>query len=162
MAPRNKPNLPEDVRRELSEAELVELDYKRVLVADLKAKMVERENRFTQLKNEAAQRQKDFVAGEKQRARRRRICKHRKGGRNNNFAKGNSNDFAIIVNTYSDGRVGALCTRCQSEWWKPTKALYRTDRKLYLEQQKAWEEIADMPTDNSPSGSQIYLIETAA
>lgn len=168
MAPKTNPTGPqkpvtaEDFARIISEAEQVELDYKRMMTADLRAKMQERDNRFEQLLHEARQRNKDYEAGEKQRRRRRTICKHRKGGRNNNFARGNGNDFSIVINTYSDGRVGALCTRCQSEWWKPTKSLYRTNRKLYYEQQKSWQEIEDMPTDNSPSGSQIYLIETAA
>jgi acyl transferase domain-containing protein len=92
-------------------------------------------------------------------AQRRAQCKHRKGGKNKaGFLNGNDGYYSVITNTYPDGRLVVMCSRCQSEWEKPAKELRKTDPKLYRELLEEFQQAVNWPTDNEPSGSQLFLV----
>jgi hypothetical protein len=158
MAPKKTPEDPD----ELGTDEQINAEYKRLQIADLKIKIGEHERRVDQMKTEAARRVLDQKSLELMRERRKKTCRHRKGGRNNNFAQGNASDYSLARNTLPDGTVAIFCTRCLSDWIKPSPALRRTDPKAYAEQLKQFNEMAALPTDNSPSGGQIYLVQQAS
>jgi hypothetical protein len=90
------------------------------------------------------------------------ICKHRKGGRNNQFAKGTAAEYSVILNTYPTGQMCFTCTRCGKEVWKPEKKLKKSEPKRYAAMWEEWQKWAEYPTDNSPSGGKIFEIEEAA
>jgi hypothetical protein len=155
MAPRK----PEP---EVLEDDQVELEFKKLQIAALRIQIGDHTKKIDQMKADCAQRVKDQIALERMRVQRKRVCQHRKGGRNNNFAKGNAADYSLATNTLPDGTIAVFCTRCQSDWVKPSQALRRSDPEAYALQLAEFNKMASMPTDNSPSGSQIYLIQQVA
>jgi hypothetical protein len=153
--------MPEPKDKTLSEFEQVELEYKRMQIQVFRQQMQERDDRIAALEARRARQVDEWHKGEQIRARRQTICKHRKGGRNNNFAKGDSNSYSINTNTYPNGRQVIFCTRCGKEVEKPARSLKKTDPKQYAEMWAEWVKWNEYPTDNSPSGGQIFLIAAA-
>jgi hypothetical protein len=154
----DKPEKP----RPLTEFEQVELEYKRELIEDMRETRRQREEKQIRMRLEQKRRAADAAAELEQRERRKRVCKHRKGGKNNNFAKGNGSDRSIIVNTYPMGTVVIMCTRCATEWMAPDSKLKKANPAEYKRQLMEWQEVSQWPTDNMPSGGQIFLKTAAA
>ena len=154
----DKPDKP----KPLTEFEQVELEYKRELIEDMRESRRQREEKQVRMRLEQKRRAADAAAELEQRERRKRVCKHRKGGKNNNFAKGNGSDRSIIVNTYPMGTVVIMCTRCATEWMAPDPKLKKTNPAEYRRQLAEWQEVSQWPTDNMPSGGQIFLKTAAA
>lgn len=145
------------------QAQEIELEFKRLQVEQMREQMGERAEKKERLKRDRERQADDFKKAERDRLHRQTICKHRKGGRDNKFAKGNDANYSINVNTYPDGRMVVFCTRCGKEVEKPSPKLKKTDPKLYAQMWAEWQKWLDYPTDNSPSGSKIFeVIEDAA
>lgn len=147
---------------ELSEMEAVELQFKRLQIQRMQREMAEDAEKGERLSADRARQMTDWLKNERQRVHRQTICKHRKGGRDNKFAKGNDANYSININTYPDGRMCISCTRCGKEVWKPLRALKKNDPKLFQEQWNEWQKWLEYPTDNSPSGSKIFELVTEA
>lgn len=140
--------------REKLDLEREELELEK-LRADVDKLRGERMQRMMQ-RERMAQTLKD---NETQEALRRASCKHRKGGKNKaGFLNGNDSNYSVIHHTYPEGRLVVMCTRCQSEWEKPPIELRKTDPKTYREKMAAYQEALNWPTDNEPSGTQLFLI----
>jgi len=88
-------------------------------------------------------------------------CKHRKGGKDNRFADGNSQNYSIITNTYPTGKVVISCTRCWKEVERPDPKTKKTDPD-YPAKLAEWNEWSRYPTDNTPSGTKTHEIVPAA
>ncbi|HET6220182.1 MAG TPA: hypothetical protein VFE27_24350 [Acidobacteriaceae bacterium] len=143
---------------ELSELEAVELEYKRMQIEHMREEMAVRKDKRDRLEHDRARQVQDFEKSEGERLRRQSVCKHRKGGRDNKFAKGTDANYSININTYPNGDMCISCTRCGKEVWKPKAALRKTDRALYSAMWAEWQKWLDYPTDNSPSGSKIFEV----
>jgi hypothetical protein len=149
--------------KELTTAEDVELEYRRLQVEELRQTLSDRAERKERLRAERLAQVEDFKRSERQRLHNQRVCKHRKGGRDNKFANGNAPDYSIILNTYPTGAMIFMCTRCGKEVPKPDAKLKKTDPKLYAEMWETWKLWASYPTDNTPSGGKIFeILEEAA
>jgi hypothetical protein len=92
-------------------------------------------------------------------------CWHKKGGKGvENLAHGNDANHAIIKHTLSHGPTIVICQRCFGVWEPPAPL----DRSTATAEQKAeykraWTEYQwalNLPTDNEPSGTQLFLITT--
>jgi surface antigen len=140
----------------VSEAEQIELEYKQLQIEELKEKIEARKHRRDAEEHRRAQQLADYEKNERQRLHRQRICKHRKGGKDNKFANGNSSDYAVVTNTFPNGDQFVMCTRCGKEVWKPKRELKKKDPAEYARQWAEWEKWRDLPTDNTPSGGQIF------
>ena len=141
-----------------SEAEAIELRWKEAQIAEIEEKLAERKDRKERM---AATRQKqgeDFRKSEQERAHRQRVCKHRKGGKDNRFANGNSQNYSVNRNVYPTGREVIMCTRCGKEVEKPDAALRKSDPARYKAMAEEWNEWSRFPTDNTPSGSKMFEI----
>ncbi|HTH42897.1 MAG TPA: hypothetical protein VL498_07015 [Terracidiphilus sp.] len=147
---------------ELSELEAIELEYKRMQIDRMREEMGERQEKKERLTRDRERQALDFKKSESERLRRQSICKHRKGGRNNNFAKGSDANYSINQNTYPNGDMCISCTRCGKEVWKPRPELRKTNRELYNAMWAEWQKWLEYPTDNSPSGSKIFEVIPAA
>lgn len=143
---------------DLSTPDGVEAAYKRMQVMNMLEQMTERQTRKDQLKADRERLYRDFQQAQKDLRHRQRVCQHRKGGKNNKFAKGNAADYSVIQNTYPTGEIGIICTRCALEVRKPSRELKRSDPEAYKEQWAKWVEWSNFPTDNTPSGSKIFEI----
>jgi hypothetical protein len=152
------PKTPAKKRFSVSEAEQIELEYKQLQMEELRERIDARKEQRAALELRRKAQLADFEKSEKERLRRQRICKHRKGGKDNKFANGNSSDHSVVTNTYPDGRQCVSCTRCGKEVWKPLRELRKLNPALYAEQWKLWEIWRDLPTDNTASGGQIFEI----
>lgn len=145
-------------RTSVTEAEEIELEFKRLQIELMKVQV---QGILTKKEGDQENRRKmiaDMRKAEAERLHRQRICKHRKGGRNNNFAKGDSANYSIIQNTYPMGDVCISCTRCGKEVWRPSLKLRKTNPKLYQSMLEEWQLFSSYPTDNSPSGSKIFEV----
>lgn len=149
-------------KSELTEMEAVELEFKKMQIELFKEQMAERNEQKARLQHNRERQNADYRKGQAELARRQAVCKHRKGGRDNKFARGTDANYSIITNTYPDGLIVIMCTRCGKEVEKPSKALKKSDPKRYAEMWAEWQKWNEFPTDNSPSGGKIFEIEHAA
>lgn len=148
-------------RTTVNEAEEVDLELKRLQIIELREQIQSREERRDRLKQSREKASIDFKKSQEEQTYRQRICKHRKGGRDNRFASGSDANHSIITNVYPTGEICILCTRCGKEVWRPKYSLKKENPKLYEEQMAEFRKWADMPTDNTPSGSKIFEINAA-
>lgn len=151
--------MPEKTK--LSEFDEVELELKKLQLEDLRFTIQDRKERAARTQRNRDQQVLDWKKGEQERLRRQRVCKHRKGGRNNNFANGSDANYSLITNTYPTGQICISCTRCGIEVWKPEASLKKTDPEAYKEQLAKFRLFAGYPTDNTPSGSKVFEITAA-
>jgi hypothetical protein len=174
MAPR-KPN---DDLSTLSASQLeaehavLDLELKREQVAEMRAAREEREALREKRRMERERLVNDIKKSDQDRERRQSRCRHKKGGRNNDFSKGNSSNYSVVTNTYPTGIVEIRCTRCAQVANRPDKNYRRElakqfpkaeDFKQAWENNVAlWEKFKDFTTDNEPSGGQIFLVEGTA
>lgn len=147
---------------DMSEIERVELEWKKLQIEELKEKLEARRNQIERLTALRDRQIEDFKKGQAEIARRQRVCLHRKGGRNNQFARGDSNNACVVRNTYPNGDVTIMCTRCFKEVKRPDRELRKRDPGLYKQQLEEWQKWDALPTDNSPSGGKIFEIVPAA
>jgi len=142
----------------LSRAEAIELRFKELQIEEMEEASRARQERKDRAKADRERQYQDFQKAEQVRKHRQLICKHRKGGRNNMFWNGNSNDYSINKNIYPTGREVIMCTRCGKEVEKPDRELKKTNPELFASMMREWREWSALPTDNTPSGSKIFEI----
>lgn len=86
-------------------------------------------------------------------------CKHKKGGKNmEGILNGNDANYSVIQHTYPWGQTDVICTRCGKEWPQPSLTLRKENPKEYKRLFAIWKEAMQLPTDNEPAGSQIFVI----
>jgi len=145
-------------RTTVEEAEEIELEFKRLQIEIMRGQIATAND----LKERnAANRERQVIEFKKAQAtiaQRQRVCQHRKGGKDNRFAKGNDANYSVITNTYPCGEICISCTRCGLEVWKPDKKLKAKDPELYASMLAKFREWSNFPTDNTPSGTKIFEI----
>lgn len=144
------------------EVEDIELRWKLAQAEELEERMAERRAQRAQAEELRQRQREDFKKAQAELARKRRVCRHRKGGKNNQFANGNDNNYSVIRNTYPTGREVVMCTRCQNEVERPDLKLKKLDPDKYRDMLAEWNEWSRFPTDNSPSGGKIFEIANVA
>ncbi len=166
-------------------ADDVEVEFKRLQILEMQERLAERNDKRERLTAQRANQVRDLGNAQRERLRIQSVCKHRKGGKDNRFARGTAPEYSIILNTYPTGLMCFVCTRCGKEVWKPMPALKKRslnsyeaavvvymgerlgitietpDLKLYEAMYAEWKQWADYTTDNSPSGSKIFEIQAA-
>jgi hypothetical protein len=145
----------------LSEFEQVDLEFKKMQILLFRQQLQEREDKLARLEVTRERQVADWLKGQAREQRKQASCKHRKGGRNNNFAKGDGNSYSINLNTYPTGRKIISCTRCGKEVEQPNRSLKKANPKLYADMWAEWVRWNDFPTDNSPSGGQVFTVDAA-
>ena len=140
------------------EAEEIELEWKRLQIEELREKIEARNLRKSQIEAQRRQQLQDFEKSQRIAAALQRVCKHRKGGRDNKFANGNDNNYSVIRNTYPTGETVIMCTRCRKEVRRPDPRERKANPELYKQQLEEWRLWDSFPTDNSPSGGKIFEI----
>lgn len=143
------------------DAENVELEFKRLQVELMREQVQSLSDKREAAKSNRAKMVADMKRATAETMHKQSICKHRKGGRNNRFANGDSANYSIIQNTYPLGEVCLMCTRCGKEVWKPQLKLKKTDPALHKSMLAEWQLWSSWPTDNSPSGSKIFEVQIA-
>lgn len=91
-------------------------------------------------------------------------CWHRKGGKGAGWLQhGDSTQYAVIKHTLSHGPIIVICQRCPKVWLPPDPKL--NARTASAEQRREYKRLWDeyiwalnLPTDNEPSGTQLFLI----
>jgi hypothetical protein len=138
------------------EREELELELLREQVSTMKSK---RQQRIEERQRMA----ETFAANERNEAARRAVCRHRKGGKNKEgFLNGSDNFYSVIHHTYPTGQLVVMCTRCQNEWKKPPLELRKSDPKEYRRLMEEYQTALNWPTDNEPSGTQIFMLDRTA
>lgn len=140
------------------EVQDIELRWKMAQAEEIEERLAERRAKRAQDEELRARQREDFRKAQAELARKQRVCRHRKGGKNNNFANGNDNNYSIIRNTYPTGREAIMCTRCHKEVERPDPKLKKTDPDKYVAMAQEWAEWSRYPTDNSPSGGKIFEV----
>lgn len=137
-----------------------DLEFKRLQIADLTERNQSaadaKEARRMKLRKQEA----DVKENERQRLIREANCTHKKGGRNRSgLDRGNdTSNYAVITNTYPAGDVQAMCQRCGKIWVNPPITLKRSDPEKYDRDLREYRRALEFPTDNTPSGTQLFLI----
>lgn len=147
--------MPKTVQDEL---ERVRLEKEELELEDLRERVMARREQKERNLRERERQFEEFNRSQWIIKNRQARCKHRKGGLNNKFADGNSQNYSVITNTYPTGQVVISCTRCGKEVPRPDAALKKTDPKLYAEKWAEWQEWSRFPTDNTPSGTKTHEV----
>lgn len=143
------------------DADAIELEWKQLQIEELREKIQQRQEHRERLEAMRRKQLADFEKAQELIAARQKVCKHRKGGKDNRFANGNDNNYCVIRNTYPTGQIVIMCTRCFKEVPRPDPRTRRTDPD-YDKKFALWREWDGFPTDNSPSGGKIFEIIPAA
>jgi len=91
-------------------------------------------------------------------------CWHKKGGKGVTMLfQGNDHNYAVIKHTLSHGPLIVLCQRCSKVWEAPPTALNARsaspeDKALYRKLYDEYQWAVNLPTDNEPSGTQLFVI----
>ena len=90
-------------------------------------------------------------------------CWHRKGGKGTaQLYQGNDTNYATITHTLSHGVTIVVCQRCGHVWRPPEKlrkGASAEEKAAYRQQADAYRTALNYPTDNEPSGTQIFILE---
>jgi hypothetical protein len=147
----------------LNESARVDLELKLVTLELNKESLQKLQDAKTSRLAKMRKQAMDMAENERQKTMREANCKHRKGGRNKEgLDKGNDSDYAVIQNTYPTGQVQIMCQRCGATWDNPPIELKALDPDLYNLKLRAYRRALEWPTDNEPSGTQIFLITKTA
>jgi hypothetical protein len=143
----------------LAESARLDLAMKRASLELVQSQLTEFEEKKAQRKRRLQKAEFDLAESNRQKALREANCKHRKGGRNKEgLDKGNGSDYSVIQNTYPAGDVQVMCQRCGATWDNPSLELKATDPALYEKRLREYRRALEWPTDNEPSGTQLFLI----
>ena len=91
-------------------------------------------------------------------------CWHKKGGKGVTMLfQGNDHNYAVVKHTLSHGPLIILCQRCSKVWEPPPVELNRRsaskeDKALYRKLYDDYQWAVNLPTDNEPSGTQLFVI----
>lgn len=91
-------------------------------------------------------------------------CWHKKGGKGVTMLfQGNDHNYAVVKHTLSHGPLLVICQRCSKVWEPPntalnTRASSKEDKALYKKLYDEYQWAVNLPTDNEPSGTQLFVI----
>lgn len=142
------------------EAELkrLQVESARLQLEDLRMRVENEKSRRASIQRNHEVQQRSLDDANKEILKQQSVCKHRKGGKNKEgIVKGHDSNFAVIQHTYPWGEVVVMCTRCTKEWRKPKRS-ENLSAEEYRERMDAYKEALSWPTDNEPSGTQLFLI----
>ena len=152
-----------DKQKITEELELLQLEESRERVQQIRSKRASRTRRMESRERSLAdQRVREKFMQDN--------CLHKKGGKGvEGRFKGNDPNYAVVKHTLSHGPTIVICQRCFKIWAPPdtalnTKKASTEERKLYRQQYEEYTTALNFPTDNEPSGTQLFVItrETAA
>ena len=149
-----------DRQKMRDELEQLQLEEARVVAIARKNRRDSRQARMKQIELSLEQTRRSQEAEQA-------VCKHKKGGKGReNMLNGNDNNYAVITHTLSHGPTIVLCQRCGRIWEPPNPALMRKgasadERKEYKRLFEEYQWARNLPTDNVPSGTQIFVITPA-
>lgn len=149
--------MPKTVSEQL---EQVRLEREELELEDLRERVQARRDMKERARLDRERAVMEFKKNEAILKNRQARCKHRKGGKDNKFADGNSQNYSIITNTYPTGRTVISCTRCWKEVERPDPRTKKTDPD-YTAKLAEWAEWSRYPTDNTPSGTKTHEIVPA-
>jgi hypothetical protein len=95
-------------------------------------------------------------------------CWHKKGGKGvENLSRGNDHNFAVVKHQLGHGPVIIVCQRCGHVEEPPDPRLNRkgASREDKAEYKRLWESYQwwyNLPTDNTQSGTQLFMISSEA
>lgn len=142
----------DQIRQELlnltAEERRLDLEIKREKVSEIRSK---RQNILDQYRMKAVA-TAQFLA---QRAAQQAHCNHRKGGRGPDAVmrgQGDSAMYSVIKHKLPGNYWMVLCQRCGKEWHQGSQLLNEP-------QTPGFQDAIQFPTDNTASGSSIFLFE---
>lgn len=139
------------------ELEALQLEETRYRVQQLRNIQQNRETRRKAIEDALRDEQKDMETAQS-------ACWHKKGGMGTeNLLRGNDALYAVVKHILPHGVMIVVCQRCAKLWAPPDPALASRgatveERKLYARLLTEYREAVAYPTDNTTSGSQLYVI----
>lgn len=143
----------------LAESARLDLEFKRANLELVQEQLQTLKDKKEEKRRKMQKQDRDLKENARQKELREKNCKHRKGGRNKEgLDKGNGANYAVIQNTYPNGDVQVMCQRCGATWDNPSIELRATNPDAYEQQLREYRRALEWPTDNEPSGTQLFLI----
>jgi hypothetical protein len=124
---------------------------------------VMRQHRAAKL-SRAEMRTRDLLDAQAQQEAIHANCWHKKGGKGvEMLPHGNDHNYAVIKHTLCHGPTIVVCQRCSKVWEPPNTALNARrasteDKALYKKLWTEYQWAMNLPTDNEPSGTQMFVI----
>ena len=146
--------------------EAIDLELAQLQLEDLKFSVTRRRAEREQRLRHRAATEESLAQTRIDRANAEANCLHRKGGKNTEgFSNGNSPNYSVIKHTLPQGGVMIVCQRCPKEWHPPVRSNFATGAEGAAEYKAAlldYRAALNFPTDNEPSGTQIFAVHRAA
>jgi hypothetical protein len=146
--------MPEKLNRDqiMSELEQLQLEETRERVAEIRQRRAAKAAR-------SSNRQRDIAAANDLQRRRVANCWHKKGGKGVALLPhGNDANYAVVKHTLSHGPQIVICQRCSNIWEPPPIELRKSNPKEYKRLYDEYQWAMNLPTDNEPSGTQLFVI----
>lgn len=117
---------------------------------DLTYKVENEQNRRSERRQQMQTQQRSILDAQRQQKAVQDACPHRKGGKDmGGLSRGTDTKYSVNTSTTPWGQQYVMCTRCGKEVWGPFNG------KPADPEFAAW---LQLPTDNEPSGTQIFLV----
>jgi hypothetical protein len=88
-------------------------------------------------------------------------CAHRKGGKGQEmWFQGNDQNYAVVKHVLSHGPMIVVCQRCPKVWKEPPplkRGATPAERAEHKRQHDEFVWAANLPTDNTTSGTALYM-----
>jgi hypothetical protein len=140
----------------MSELETLQLEETRERVLEIRQR---RAMRLARVRN----RQRDIENSNARQAALQAGCWHKKGGKGYEMlSHGNDANYAVVKHTLSHGPLIVVCQRCSKIWEPPPIELRKDDPQKYAALYAEYIQAVNLPTDNEPSGTQLFVITRAA
>jgi hypothetical protein len=146
-----------DGRKINDELEQLQLEETRERVQQIRSKRATRQRRMES-------RERSFTEQRRREAISQAGCVHRKGGKGvEGRYQGNDTNYAVIKHTLCHGPTLVICQRCFKIWSPPPPELNSRkasseEKKLYRQLYEQYVAALNFPTDNEPSGTQLFVI----
>lgn len=165
-------NKPEATKPELTpfeqQAQEVRLELEMLQLEELRESSAKRQSLRAQKKQSREATEASLEDSRLQQKIREDACPHRKGGKDmEGLFVGNSGDHSVIKHTLPQGGVMVLCQRCMKEWHRPSPTMIdestgeRITPAAYKLALVEYQKALNLPTDNVPSGTQLFSIRAA-
>lgn len=139
-----------------------ELEFKRLQLENLRYQVENERARRAQILRAHLAQQKALDDANEQIKAQQSVCKHRKGGKNlDGIVNGHDSNYSVIKHMYAWGELGVMCSRCGKEWRQPKPEDFgktKEGKEEFKEAVRVYTEAVNFPTDNEPSGTQLFVI----
>lgn len=143
-------------------------DLEQLQLEEMQERVLQIRSRKESIRRRVASRETDITSALARRKAAEENCWHKKGGKGvESLSRGTDHYYAVVKHQLSHGAIIVICQRCGHVEEPPDIALNaktataadRAEYKRLYERYRWW---LDLPTDNTMSGTQLFIVNRDA